>query len=209
MSRDAYLSEKAEPIFWSTDVWAGDPDGDMTLSFEDESWRVKKDIVTTHFPWIIPAMARAEPGDPVIVCPQLPAQLWEDHPSFFTFVEIYFLAERFRLNDLKLGMAACVEELSRHVVAVAGHHCAHCRFSRGEVDWEEKQHLASFLDAVLVVETQPWSAKMVKAMYDAGDRMKARLLRLPAFRLFVEEFPEGMGFAQAIGAYKLLGRAVV
>lgn len=55
------MSEKAETILWSTDVWAGDPDGDITLSFEDEAWRVKKDIVTAHFPWIIPAMARAEP----------------------------------------------------------------------------------------------------------------------------------------------------
>ena len=100
-------------------------------------------------------------------------------------------------------MAACVEDLSRHVLALAGHHCPHCRLSWGEVEWEEKRHLASFLDAVLVVETQPWSAKMVKAMYDAGDRMKGRLVRMVEFRQFVEEFPEGRGFARAIGMHKI------
>lgn len=61
IARDACVFEKAEPIFWSNDVWAGDPDGDITLSFEDEMWRVKKDIIITHFPWIMAAIARAEP----------------------------------------------------------------------------------------------------------------------------------------------------
>ncbi|KAK3300802.1 uncharacterized protein B0H64DRAFT_428781 [Chaetomium fimeti] len=205
MTRDPFLFDKTQPIFWSDDIWTGDPDGDTTLSFEDETWRVKKDIVIAHFPWIMAAIARAEPsqGEPAIICPQLPTQLWEDEPSFFTYVEMYFLAERFRLDGLRLAMAACVEELSRHVLALAGHHCARCRVSRERVEWEERQHLASFLDAVLVVETRPWSAKMVKAMYDAGDRMKARLVRLPAFREFVEKFPEGRGFARAIGVRKI------
>jgi hypothetical protein len=116
---------------------------------------------------------------------------------------MYFLAERFRLDALKVGMAACVEALSRHVLALSGHHCAHCRLSWAEAEWEEKQHLASFLDAVLVVETQPWSARMVKAMYDAGDRMRGRLVRLVEWRQFVEEFPEGRGFARAIGVRKV------
>jgi hypothetical protein len=61
MTRDACVFEKAEPIFWSNDVWAGDPDGDITLSFEDEMWRVKKDIIIAHFPWLTAAMAKAEP----------------------------------------------------------------------------------------------------------------------------------------------------
>jgi hypothetical protein len=101
-------------------------------------------------------------------------------------------------------MLASVESLSWHVLALAaGHHCAHCKRSRAEAEWEEQQHLASFLDAVLVVEAQPWSACIVKAMYDAGDRMKERLVGLPAFGEFVERFPEGRGFARAIGVYRL------
>ncbi|KAH6854183.1 hypothetical protein B0I37DRAFT_421533 [Chaetomium sp. MPI-CAGE-AT-0009] len=222
MTRDPFLFDKTQPIFWTDNVWTGDPDGDTTLSFEDETWRVKKDIVIAHFPWIMAAIAIAEPGDPVIICPRTSTttrprvfstllqylhtngnQLWEDQPSFFTYVEMYFLAERFRLDALRLGMAACVEDLSRHVLALAGHHCARCRLSRAEAEWEEKQHLTSFLDAVLAVEARPWSAKMVKAMYDAGDRLKPRLLRLPAFRQFVDKIPEGRGFARAIGVRKI------
>lgn len=116
---------------------------------------------------------------------------------------MYFLAERFGIDRLRRGMTAGVESLSQHVAALAAHHCPHCCLSKAEVDSEEKRHLASFLDAVRLVEAQPWSARIVKAMYDAGDRMKANLARLPAFREFVEKFPEGRNFARAIGAHRL------
>jgi hypothetical protein len=138
--------------------------------------------------------------------PELPGHIWEDEPSFYTYVEFYFLAERFGLDNLQLDMVKCVENLARQVPTLTELHCAHCALSREDIEWAEKQHLASFLDAVLVVEEQPWSAKIVKAMYDAGERMKHRLTRLPAFRDFVERFPVGKDFARAIGVH---GRAAV
>lgn len=100
-------------------------------------------------------------------------------------------------------MVKCVEDLSRHVLSLGEPHCSHCPLSQIDVDWEEKKHLASFLDAVLFVEEQPWSAKIVKAMYDAGDCMKLRLMRLPAFQDFVGRFPVGRSFARAIGVDRL------
>jgi hypothetical protein len=100
-------------------------------------------------------------------------------------------------------MVRCVENLARQVLALPEFHCAHCPLAHADADWEERQHLASFLDAVLVVEGQPWSVKMVKAMYDAGDRLKIRLMRLPGFGEFVERFAVGRNFARAIGVYRL------
>ncbi|SPQ18570.1 774c7837-8354-484d-a155-8d7aeba91e63 [Thermothielavioides terrestris] len=140
---------------------------------------------------------------------ELPRQTWEDKPSFFTYAEIYFAAEYFGLEHLKAGMVRCVEELSRRVVALGDEpHCAHCPYFRAArrdsraaaaAEWEAQQHLASFLDAVVSVEEHPWSARIQKAVYDAGDRMKTQLVRLPAFRDFVERYPGGKGFARAIG----------
>lgn len=136
---------------------------------------------------------------------ELPYQLWEDSPSFVTYVRLYFVAERLGIGRLQHGMAVCVEGLSRHVAALAvAHRCPHCHPTRAKADQEEEgRHLASFLDAILVVEAHPWSARIVKAMYDAGDHMKARLARLPAFAEFVERSPQGKNFAKAIGAHHL------
>lgn len=116
---------------------------------------------------------------------------------------MYFLAERFGIDRLQRGMAAGVESLSQHVVAVTAHHCSHCRLSRAEVDSEEERHLGSFVRAVRLMEAKPWSARIVRVMYDAGDRMKANLTRFPAFCEFVERFPEGRNFARAIGVHHL------
>ncbi|AEO53846.1 hypothetical protein MYCTH_42529 [Thermothelomyces thermophilus ATCC 42464] len=192
MAMDARLAEEEMPVIWTNKVWDGDPGGDVALHFEGRSWMVKKDIVTAHFPGIKASIARTEPVSAA-----------GNSPSFFSYVKMYFLAERFGIDRLRRGMTAGVESLSQHVAALAAHHCPHCRLSRAEVDSEEKRHLASFLDAVRLVEAQPWSARIVKAMYDAGDRMKANLARLPAFREFVEKFPEGRNFARAIGAHRL------
>ncbi|KAL2166281.1 hypothetical protein VTG60DRAFT_2986 [Thermothelomyces hinnuleus] len=172
MTMDARLAEEEMPVIWTNKVWEGDPGGDVALHFEGRSWMVKKDIVTAHFPGIKAAIARTKPDSPVLIRPQLPSRLWEDSPSFFSYVKMYFLAERFGIDRLQR-------------------------------DSEEKRHLASFLDAVRLVEARPWSARIVKAMYDAGDRMKANLARLPAFCEFVEKFPEGRNFARAIGAHRL------
>jgi hypothetical protein len=100
-------------------------------------------------------------------------------------------------------MAARVEDLSRHVLALAAAHCAHCPL-RADAEWEEQDHLASFLDAVVAAERHRWSARMQRALYDAGDRMKHRLVRLRAFGDFLERFPGGKGFVRAIGAEGLV-----
>ncbi|KAL2176037.1 uncharacterized protein P884DRAFT_204557 [Thermothelomyces heterothallicus CBS 202.75] len=192
MAMDSRLAEEETPVIWTNKVWEGDPGGDVALHFEDRSWMVKKDIVTAHFPGIKASIARTKPVSAA-----------GNSPSFFSYVKMYFLAERFGIDRLRRGMTAGVESLSQHVAALAAHHCPHCCLSKAEVDSEEKRHLASFLDAVRLVEAQPWSARIVKAMYDAGDRMKANLARLPAFREFVEKFPEGRNFARAIGAHRL------
>ncbi|KAK4157873.1 hypothetical protein C8A00DRAFT_11339 [Chaetomidium leptoderma] len=181
--------ELDRPILWTNRLWNGDPNGDITLEFEGYTWKVKKDIVSAKLPWIKAALIKTEPVSTRHI----------SLPSFFTYAEIYFLAERFGIDQLKLRMVKCVEELSYHVLSLAEAHCAHCPLSRVDVDWEEGQHLASFLDAVLLVEGQPWSARIAKAMYDAGDRLKPRLVRLPAFCDFVERFLVGRNFARAIG----------
>jgi hypothetical protein len=100
-------------------------------------------------------------------------------------------------------MVQSVETLTRHVLSLPESHCLHCPLAQADADRQERQHLASFLDAVLVVEGQPWSAKMVKAMYDAGDKLKVRLRRLPEWGEFVERFETGRRFARAIGMYRL------
>ncbi|KAL2200090.1 hypothetical protein P885DRAFT_29857 [Corynascus similis CBS 632.67] len=198
---DACGSEE-KPILWSNEVWEGDPGGDVTVDFRGRSWKVRKDIVSNQFPWIKDAIARTKP---VSSASKLPYQLWEDSPSFVTYVRLYFVAERLGIGRLQHGMAVCVEGLSRHVAALAvAHRCPHCHPTRAKADQEEEgRHLASFLDAILVVEAHPWSARIVKAMYDAGDHMKARLARLPAFAEFVERSPQGKNFAKAIGAHHL------
>ncbi|KAL2161620.1 hypothetical protein VTH06DRAFT_8182 [Thermothelomyces fergusii] len=222
MAMGAHMAEEKMPVAWTSRVWEGDPGGDVSLHFDGRAWMVKQDIVTAHFSEIKAAIARTKSGCPVLIRPrarisrhskgflailqflhtnELPSRLWEDSPSFFSYVKMYFLAERFRIDRLKRAMAAGVESLSQHVAALAAHHCQHCRLSRAEVDSEEKRHLESFVDAVRLMEAKPWSARIVKAMYDAGDRMKANLARLPAFCEFVEKSPEGKNFARAIGAH--------
>ena len=100
-------------------------------------------------------------------------------------------------------MVAAVEDLSLHVMSLAGKHCSHCVLTASDVKWEEKQHLTSFVHAVLAVEERKWSARIVKAMYDAGDRMKTRLIGLPDFCEFVERFSVGRNFGRAIGVHRL------
>ena len=100
-------------------------------------------------------------------------------------------------------MASCVEDLSWHILTLREAHCSHCLLSLLDVDSEEKKHLTSFLNAILVVEEQKWSAKMVKTMYDAGERMKTQLVRLPDFCEFAERYSVGRNFARAIGADRL------
>jgi hypothetical protein len=135
--------------------------------------------------------------------PEFPSQIWEDQPSFLTYVEIYFLAERFGINHLKASMVKSVEDLSWHIVTLRQYHCSHCLLSLRDVHRQETQHLTSFLHAIEAVEERKWSAKIVKVMYDAGDRMKAQLMRFPDFREFVERFAVGRNFARAIGAHRL------
>ncbi|KAK4240825.1 hypothetical protein C8A03DRAFT_31101 [Achaetomium macrosporum] len=139
---------------------------------------------------------------------ELPRQTWEPSPSFYTFAEIYFAAEYFGIQSLKESMIKCVEDLTRYVLSLSGRdggpssHCPHCPYYReeeDEVELEREQHLASFLDAVVCVEEHKWSAKIQKAVYDAGDRMKHRLVKLPAWREFIDKYPGGKGFARAIG----------
>lgn len=96
-------------------------------------------------------------------------------------------------------MARCVEDLSWQVLALGEPHCAHCPYFVAGAEWAAQQHLASFLDAVVQVDEHRWSARIQKAVYDAGDRMKALLVRLPAWRDFLERYPGGKGFARAIG----------
>jgi len=42
-------------------MWPGDPDGDMTVSFEGFVWQVKEHIMTTHFPWMHTAFPHRRP----------------------------------------------------------------------------------------------------------------------------------------------------
>ncbi|KAK4128963.1 hypothetical protein N657DRAFT_48269 [Parathielavia appendiculata] len=225
MVRATCSSAGDKPISWTNEAWNGDPSGEVTLEFEGYTWAVKRDVVVAQFPWIKAAMATTKPGCQVVVhpcafmgiCPrlfsallqylhtnELPSNLWEDQPSFLTFVNMYYVAERFGMTRLKLSMIKCVDRLARHVLSLPEHHCSHCPLAQqADPDWEERQHLASLLRAVLVVEEQPWSAKMIKAVYDAGDRMKIRLMRLPEFCDFVERFAVGNNFARAIGMHRL------
>ncbi|KAK3310723.1 uncharacterized protein B0T15DRAFT_489381 [Chaetomium strumarium] len=189
-------------------------------------WRngkVKKDIVSAQLKWLKAALDRkgnsvsATDRHPLVArtkAGQLPRQTWEPSPSFYTFAEIYFAAEYFGIQSLKSSMVKSVEDLTRHVLSLsegdgsssACFHCAHCPYYRGDEDeeaddaeLEREAHLASFLDAVVCVEKHKWSAKIQKAVYDAGDRMKHRLVKLPAWREFVEKYPGGKNFARAIG----------
>jgi hypothetical protein len=115
-------------------------------------------------------------------------------------VQIYFLAERFGIHPLTSQMVSCIEELSWHILTLREAHCSHCLLALLDVESEEKRHLTSFLSAVLAVEEHRWSARVVKTMYDAGERMKARLLGLPDFGEFAERYAVGRNFARAIGA---------
>jgi hypothetical protein len=49
------------PIFWTNEVWNGDPDGDITLEFDGYTWTIKKDIVAAQFPWIKTVIAETKP----------------------------------------------------------------------------------------------------------------------------------------------------
>lgn len=62
----------------------------------------------------------------------------------------------------------------------------------------------SLLDAALFIEKQEWNAKMLKVLYNAGDRLKLRLVGWGAFEDFVRDFRYGERFAKAIGADRLL-----
>lgn len=93
-------------------------------------------------------------------------------------------------------MVECVENLSWSVLTLQD---ARYPRSRAAARREEKEHLESFVDAIVAVETHKWSTMIQKAMYDAGERLKDRLTELPAFCNLTEGFPAGKGFARAIG----------
>ncbi|KAH6619497.1 hypothetical protein B0J18DRAFT_458493 [Chaetomium sp. MPI-SDFR-AT-0129] len=210
-----------QPILWTDEVWKGDPNGDLTLEFEGYSWKVREEVVTAHFSWMEAAIANTEPGYPVVIGPRhsdtarpivfasllqyfhsnsLPNQLWEDKPSFYSYARYYFLAYTFELNGLKRAMISNFEGLTDHVLALSKHRCWHCGPAAAEADGEEIQHLMSFLDAALFMEKQEWNAKMLKVIYDAGDKLKERLMGWGAFEDFVRDFAVGARFAKAIGA---------
>lgn len=97
-------------------------------------------------------------------------------------------------------MVERVENLSRTVLSLRD---AHPPLPPAEIRRQEEKHLQSFVDAIVSVETHKWSPKIQKAMYDAGERMKDRLVGLLAFRELTEDYPAGKGFAQAIGLERL------
>ncbi|KAK4144923.1 uncharacterized protein C8A04DRAFT_36276 [Dichotomopilus funicola] len=176
-----------QPILWTDEAWKGDPNGDLTLEFEGYSWKVREEVVTAHFSWMEAAIANTEP-------------LWEDKPSFYSYARYYFLAYTFELGGLKRAMISNFEGLTDHVLALSKHRCWHCGPAAAEADGEEIQHLMSFLDAALFMEKQEWNAKMLKVIYDAGDKLKERLMGWGAFEDFVRDFAVGARFAKAIGA---------
>lgn len=93
-------------------------------------------------------------------------------------------------------MVTRIEQLSKYVISIYGKDRKPL-WEPGES--EEKSHVRSFLRAVEAAETEfDWRAKLQKALYDAGDRMAARLLELPEFYDFAET-EMGESFARAIG----------
>ncbi|KAL2019813.1 hypothetical protein VTK56DRAFT_9164 [Thermocarpiscus australiensis] len=207
-------------ISWTDSTWMGDLEGDLALDFEGKTWKVKKDIIYAQFNWTS-AFRHRPPGSHILVPPvisngirpevfsavlgflhtnEFRRRIWEDSPSFLTYVEIYYVAESLGIDKLKASMVKCVEDCSWHVLSLRG---ADCPLSRAEAEREEEEHLKSFVDAMVSVETHNWSAKIQKAMYDAGERLRDRLMGLPAFREVAESFPAGRGFARAIGMGRL------
>ncbi len=47
-------------VYWSEQVWDGDPDGDITLEYEGYRWPVKKAVVCGQFPRLKMELARVE-----------------------------------------------------------------------------------------------------------------------------------------------------
>lgn len=115
-------------------------------------------------------------------------------------MQVYFVAEDLGIDTLKASMVEHVEALSWHVLSLRD---AWCPLVLAEADLEEEEHLMSFLDAVQVMERREWSPRMQKAIYDAGERLRDRLMELPAFRAFVEGVPTGRCFTRAIGLGRL------
>ncbi|KAL2134117.1 hypothetical protein VTI74DRAFT_940 [Chaetomium olivicolor] len=211
--------EPVGTIYWSDTVWNGDPDGDMTLEYEGHTWLVKGDIASAHFPHLLLRCRTTTPILPAVFSALLgylhtnefPRHLYEPVPSFLTYTQIYFLAERFDIHALKTATVQHIDDLSRHVLTLSKPHCSHCPFfavgascpdqqDEENAAWEqEERHLNSFVHAVICVEEHRWSAKIQKAVYDAGERLRERLVGLPAFCEFTKLFPGGMGFARAIG----------
>ncbi|KAL2256819.1 hypothetical protein VTK26DRAFT_1073 [Humicola hyalothermophila] len=197
---------------WVGGFWIGDPNGDMVLEFEGYQWKVKEDIIAAHFKWLDAAFPDRLPGSHIVfsglsggTSPQVfsalleflhtnqfGGQLWEPFPSFFTYVEAYFAADCLGVKTLKDMMVERIEALSWQIVALRG---AHSPLPAAE----ERKHLESFVIAVVSVERRKWSAKIQKAMYDAGERLKYRLIELSSFRQFVEGFDAGKDFSRAIG----------
>lgn len=100
------------------------------------------------------------------------------------------------IETLKAAMVECVDKLSRSVLSLRD---VQYPLAQAETYRKEEEHLESFVDAIVSVETHKWSAKIQKAMYDAGERLKDRLVGLRAFRELTEGYPAGQRFAQAIG----------
>jgi hypothetical protein len=121
---------------------------------------------------------------------------WEDQPSFLTCVHSYFVAEFFAVEELKEMMLSEIHDLTKSILGIFGRD----RQPLWQMEENyEKHHLESFLLAIETMETCfGWRAKLQKAIYDAGERLAARLLELPAFQDFVNT-EMGKNFARAIG----------
>jgi hypothetical protein len=51
-------------VYWSEQVWDGDPNGDMTLEYEGDRWPVKRAVVCAQFPRINLELSRSESVSP-------------------------------------------------------------------------------------------------------------------------------------------------
>lgn len=61
MAIDARMAEEEVSVVWTSEVWEGDPDGDIALHFDGRSWMVKQDIITAYFSRIRDSTAGTKP----------------------------------------------------------------------------------------------------------------------------------------------------
>jgi hypothetical protein len=121
----------------------------------------------------------------------------EQMASFSTCVEVYYMADFFEIEGLKQRALRDIEVMTSRLIFLYMSNPNTPLWAKA--DTEEKQHLRSFLNAVTAIQTaHKWSAKLQKAMYDAGEKIKHRLRDLPEFQDFVTR-GFGREFAIAIG----------